>query len=98
MTTHTDRQPSISSMILSSGGTAVPTTPPAVMMIAMARDPRDDNKISTKIVANRNGDEGAEVGPLTNGFMYGVLTENIARPDLLVAEALVPDIDKGIFD
>ena len=70
----------------------------ADMMIAMARDPRDDNKISTKIVANRNGDEGAEVGPLPNGFAYGVLTENIARPDLLVAEALVPDIDKGIFD
>lgn len=68
------------------------------MAIGMARDPSDGNKISVKIVANRNGDEGAEVGPLANGFAYGVLTEGVARPDLVVADALVPDIDKGIFD
>ena len=55
-------------------------------------------RILAKIVANRNDDEGAEVGPLPNGFAYGVLTESVARPDLLVAEALVPDIDRGIFD
>jgi len=48
-------------------------------MIGITRLPDDENKVRAKILALRNGTgDGAEAGPLPNGFDYGCFVQNCA--------------------
>lgn len=71
-------------------------------MIGITRQPKDENKVSAKVLAVRNGPgEGAEAGPLPNGFEYGCFVANAAiglRADEIEAALQAGrDEDLGIF-
>jgi hypothetical protein len=51
----------------------------ADLMVGLTRLPEEDNKVRAKVLALRNGSgDGAEAGPLPNGFEYGCFVRNAA--------------------
>ncbi len=70
-------------------------------MIGLTRLPDDENKVLAKVLAIRNGTgDGAEAGPLPNGFDYGCFVQNCAV-GVEIEKALIEgggsDQDLGIF-
>jgi len=71
------------------------------LMVGLTRHPDDDNKVSAKVLALRNGEgDGAAAGPLPNGFEFGCFVRNVAV-GVEVEEALAGNgkeaKDLGIF-
>lgn len=68
------------------------------LMVGITRSPDDENKVRAKVLALRNGTgDGAEAGPLSNGFEYGCFVRNVAY-GVQIEEALTStEGDLGIF-
>lgn len=66
----------------------------ADMMVGITRMPDDENKVRAKALAVRNGSgDGAEAGPLPNGFEYGCFVLNVAFG--VAEDAALTDGDDG---
>ncbi len=93
------RHPAGQLALLNPRASSTHLTPLAPVRLPFAAiDFDDENKVRAKVLALRNGTgDGAEAGPLSNGFEYGCFVRNVAY-GVQIEEALTStEGDLGIF-